>query len=70
VDCVGNAEISLFQGEERIAVTRSDDFGDFRFGGLEEGSGTYRVEIRHGLGVAQREGELAESLYLGEIRIA
>lgn len=70
VDCVGSAEVSLFQGEKKVAVTQSDDFGDFRFGGLEEGSGTYRVEIRHGLGVAQREGELDESLYLGEIRIA
>lgn len=70
VDCVAGAEVSLLQGEKRIAVTFSDDFGDFRFGGLAEGSGAYRVEIRHVLGEVQRKCELDESFYLGEIRIA
>ena len=70
VDCVAGAEVSLFQGEKRIAVTKSDDFGDFRFGGLSEGSGAYRVDIRHPLGQAQRDCVLDESIYLGEIRIA
>lgn len=69
IDCVVGAEISLIQDEKRIAVTHSDAFGDFRFGGLPEKSGRYRVEIRHGLGEAQRDCELDESLYLGEIRI-
>lgn len=70
VDCIAGAEISLFQNERRIAVTQSDDFGDFRFGGLAEGSGAYRVEIRHALGAAQRECQLEASIYLGEIRLA
>lgn len=70
VDCVAGAEVSLFKGEKALAVTRSDAFGDFRFSNLDEGSGAYRVEIRHGLGDAVRECDLAESLYLGEIRIA
>ena len=70
VDCVAGADVSLFQGEKRIAATKSDDFGDFRFGGLNEGSGAYRVEIHHPLGLAQRDCVLDESIYLGEIRIA
>ncbi len=69
VDCVAGAEISLIQDEKRIAVTYSDDFGDFHFGGLAEKSGRYRIEVRHGLGEAQRDCELDESLYLGEIRL-
>lgn len=70
VDCVAGAEISLFQDDKRIAVTHSDDFGDFRFTGLTEFSGAYGVEIRHALGQARRECELDESHYLGEIRLA
>lgn len=70
VDCVTGADVLLFQGEKRIAATRSDDFGDFRFGDLDRASGAYRVEIRHALGRAQVDCELTESLYLGEIRIA
>lgn len=69
VDCVVGAEISLLQNDTSIAVTSSDAFGDFRFGDLAKKSGHYRIEIRHGLGDAQRECELDESLYLGEIRL-
>jgi hypothetical protein len=70
VDCVAGAEVELFQGDKRVAATKSDDFGDFRFGGLNEGSGAYRVDIRHPLGQTQRDCLLEESIYLGEIRIA
>ncbi len=69
VDCVARAEVSLYQGGKRIAVTQSDDFGDFRFGGLPQKSGAYRVEIRHSAGAAHRDCELDESLYLGEIEL-
>lgn len=69
IDCVADAEISLLQGEERLAVTRSDAFGDFRFTGLGKKSGAYRIEVRHDLGVAKHDCELDESLYLGEIRL-
>ncbi|MNG16021.1 Pyrogallol hydroxytransferase small subunit [compost metagenome] len=69
VDCVAGADVTLLQNGKPIAVTHSDAFGDFRFGGLAKKSGGYRVEIRHGLGEAQRDCELDESLYLGEIRL-
>ena len=69
VDCVTDAEVTLLQNGKPIAVTHSDAFGDFRFGGLARKSGSYRIEVRHGLGKAQRDCELDESLYLGEIRL-
>lgn len=69
VDCVAGAEIALLQGDQRIAATYSDAFGDFRFGGLGKRSGCYSIEIRHELGQAQRQCELDESLYFGEIRL-
>ena len=67
VDCVDGAEVTLLQNGKPIAVTRSDAFGAFRFGGLAKKSGGYRIEVRHHLGEAQRDCDIDESLYLGEI---
>lgn len=46
VDCVCGAEIRLKKGSEKIAETKTDTFGDFKFDGLEENSGEYRIEIK------------------------
>ena len=70
VDCVAGAEVTLLQGDKPVATAFSDAFGDFRFDGLAAKSGAYRVQVRHGLGQAQRDCEVGESVYLGEIRIA
>lgn len=70
VECVPGAAVALYVGDQKLAETVSDDFGDFRFGGLAKGSGIYRVEIRHALGNAWRKCELGESVYLGEISLA
>ncbi|MFP3553391.1 4Fe-4S dicluster domain-containing protein [Paraburkholderia sp. SIMBA_049] len=67
VECVGDAAVALYSGNQKIAETVSDAFGDFRFGRLEKGSGVYRIAIRHALGNASRECELGESVYLGDI---
>ncbi|MGF6690483.1 Fe-S-cluster-containing dehydrogenase component [Metapseudomonas resinovorans] len=69
VDCVAGAEVTLLQNGKPIAVTHSDAFGDFRFGGLAKKSGGYRIDVRHDLGEAQRDCDIDESLYLGEIRL-
>ncbi|MBF6988948.1 MULTISPECIES: 4Fe-4S dicluster domain-containing protein [unclassified Cupriavidus] len=69
VDCVAGAQVSLYQEDKKIAVTESDDFGDFRFGGLPGKSGAYRVEIHHSAGKAHRDCELLESVYLGGIML-
>ncbi|HTN48040.1 MAG TPA: 4Fe-4S dicluster domain-containing protein [Burkholderiaceae bacterium] len=70
VDCVAGAEVTLLQGDKSVATAFSDAFGDFRFDGLAAKSGAYQVQVRHGLGQAQRDCEVGESVYLGEIRIA
>ena len=66
MECLVDAEAVLWQGGSRLAETRSDAFGDFKFAGLHKDSGSYRVEIRHPLGRAERVCELGESQYLGE----
>ena len=67
VECVAGADVTLYSEGQRIANTLSDAFGDFRFAGLAQESGRYRVEISHTLGKASRECELGESVFLGEI---
>ena len=70
VECVAGAVATLYAGDRKLAETVSDGFGDIRFGGLVKGSGRYRVEVRHEHGVASRECELGESIYLGELCLA
>lgn len=70
VECVVGAQVTLYVGDRVAAETRSDGFGDFRFGGLMKNSGAYRVEIRHERGAASRQCELGESVYLGELSLS
>ncbi|MEX3964628.1 4Fe-4S dicluster domain-containing protein [Paraburkholderia sp. EG286B] len=70
VECVAAAAIVLYSGDQCVAETVTDAFGDFRFGGLAKDSGMYRIEIRHALGNASRECKVGESVYLGEISLA
>jgi len=70
IECVTDAAVTLYVGNQKQAETVTDGFGDFRFSGLAKGSGIYRVEIRHDLGNASRECELGESVYLGEVSLA
>lgn len=69
IDCVVNAEVSLYRGDDRLATTTTDAFGDFRFNRLDTDSGAYSIRIAHALGAATRQCELGESVYLGEIRL-
>jgi Fe-S-cluster-containing dehydrogenase component len=70
VECVTDAVVALYIGDQKIGETVSDHFGDFRFDGLAKDSGGYRVEVRHALGNAWRKCELGESVYLGEVSLA
>ncbi len=70
VDCVEGALVKLLHGGSPVAETTSDNYGDFSFDRLEEGSGKYAVEIAAGgRGGKSLEAELGESVYLGEIRL-
>lgn len=45
-DCAQDTAVSLIKDSEKRQTT-TDTFGDFRFDGLPENSGTYRVEITY-----------------------
>jgi Fe-S-cluster-containing dehydrogenase component len=45
-DCAHGAVVTLVKDSEKRQAT-TDAFGDFRFDGLEENSGTYRLEITY-----------------------
>jgi len=69
-ECVEGAQIVLKQNGRKLAATRSDPYGEFKFRGLEEGSGAYRIEI-----AAERyadkalDFDLKASTYLGTISL-
>jgi len=70
-ECVAGARIVLKRGAQTMAETTSDPYGDFKFAGLEEGSGAYRIEIADERFAAQSVGvELGRSTYLGTIPLA
>ena len=71
VDCVEGARVVLSRGGQAVAETTTDGYGDFKFDRLEPDSGAYDIEISaDGLGGADRDATLGESINLGEIRLA
>jgi Fe-S-cluster-containing dehydrogenase component len=69
VDCVEGARVRLTQDGRTVAETVSDNYGDFKFDKLPEGSGRYAVEVSSGGRSTTVEAELGVSVNLGEIRI-
>jgi Fe-S-cluster-containing dehydrogenase component len=73
VDCVEGARVTLSRDGSAVAQTTSDNYGDFKFDRLEEGSGAYQVKIEAaadgGHGAKSIDVDLADSVYLGEIRL-
>jgi len=70
VDCVEGASIELFKGDQCLAKTNSDNFGDFKFDDLEENSGAYQVKISNqNLNPKVIDLELTGSVYLGVISL-
>jgi Fe-S-cluster-containing dehydrogenase component len=70
IDCVEGASIRLDKGGYTIAETTSDNYGDFKFDKLDEGSGTYVVDISaKGRSRKTVEARLGASVNLGEIRL-
>jgi len=68
-DCAEGAQVSLFKDATKLADTITDNYGDFRFDGLPENSGNYRVEVSFGR-YAKRsvEVELKTSQNIGTIK--
>lgn len=44
-ECIEGARVTLERNRAKIAEAVSDPYGDFRFGGLDEGSGSYALRI-------------------------
>ena len=70
IDCVEGAKVRLIKDGRTVAETTSDNYGDFKFDKLDEGSGGYLVEIS-AAGRARKtvEAKLGASINLGEIRL-
>jgi Fe-S-cluster-containing dehydrogenase component len=45
LECVEGAKVTLEKDGRRVAEALTDAYGDFRFAGLDEGSGAYRLGI-------------------------
>lgn len=61
LECVEGADVHLSHDGKPIASTLSDAFGEFRFDGLEPGSGAYSLSASHPeAGTASAEVEIAE----------
>jgi len=71
-ECLEGAEVSLLgEGQEGKAFQTTDAFGDFRFDGLAEDSGTYAIRIEHaGYEPQAIEVDLRTTAYVGTIFLA
>jgi Fe-S-cluster-containing dehydrogenase component len=70
VDCAEGAEVILLKDSEKIAEIKTDNFGDFKFDGLKENSGAYKLEISFkGHMNKSLDVELDKSLSLGTISL-
>jgi len=45
IDCAEGARVTLFKGSQQIGDALTDNYGDFKFDGLEEQSGRYTLAI-------------------------
>ena len=69
VDCVDGASVRLLKDGTLVAETTSDNYGDFKFDKLEQGSGTYVVEVSVKGRIKSFEAKLGVSINLGEIML-
>ena len=70
IDCVEGANVRLLKDGACMAETASDNYGDFKFDRLDEGSGRYIVEVSgKGRNTKSIDVELGKSKNLGEIRL-
>ena len=69
VDCVEGASVQLVKDGMSVAVTTTDNYGDFKFDRLDENSGRYTVQIFSGGRTKTIEARLGVSINLGEIRL-
>jgi hypothetical protein len=69
VDCVEGASVQLVKNGASVAVTTTDNYGDFKFDKLDENSGRYSIQIFSRGCSKVVDAELGTSVSLGEIRL-
>jgi Fe-S-cluster-containing dehydrogenase component len=70
VECIEGARVTLVRDGRRLASTASDPYGEFRFRGLDEKTGGYRIEIEEDrFAPHSMTFDLANSTYLGTISL-
>lgn len=69
IDCVEGASVQLVKDGASVAVTTTDNYGDFKFDRLDEDSGAYTVEIYASGRSKVVEASLGASINLGDIRL-
>jgi hypothetical protein len=67
VDCVEGASVQLVKDGASLAVTTTDNYGDFKFDQLDENSGHYSLQIFASGRSKTVEATLGASVSLGEI---
>jgi len=64
-ECASDVAVILTKSGSKLAEVNTDKFGDFKFDGLEKGSGEYQLQIhQENRAVATKEIELGESMVL------
>ncbi len=67
-DCVEGACVTLIRNSGIVAELNTDNYGDFKFDGLDENSGKYVLTIKAAdFREKHIEVDLSESIYLGDI---
>jgi len=69
VDCVEGASVQLVKDGASVALTTTDNYGDFKFDKLDENSGRYSVQIFSSGRTKTVEADLGVSVNLGDIRL-
>ena len=65
----GGASVQLIKDSVCIAVTTTDNYGDFKFDKLDENSGRYTVQVFASGRSKTLQADLGASINLGEIRL-
>jgi Fe-S-cluster-containing dehydrogenase component len=69
VDCIEGASMRLMKDGRCVAEMTTDNYGDFKFDRLDEGSGRYVVEVASNGRSKKIDVELGVSTNIGEIRL-
>ena len=70
IECIAGARVVLHHGETTVAEAKTDTYGDFKFQGLDENSGSYQIEITDARFASKTiPFDLKESAYLGAITV-